>query len=100
MSIPVSNLRVIVRLVVVNEASKRVIKETLLHSTNTREEKTHIEYTDIDQGLYTLLGSTNHASSTRMLIDHKGALEFRTVERVVIVAERDPDKKMSQVGHS
>ena len=92
-SIPVSNLRVIVRLVVVNEASKRVIEETLRHSECTREEESNIEYTDIDEGFYALLGSTNGASSMRMLIDHKDALEVRTVERVVIVGERDPDKK-------
>lgn len=84
-SIPVSNLRVIVRLVVVNEASKKVIEETLLHSTCTREETTHFEYTEADQGFYALLGSINGASSMRMLIDHKEALGFRTVERVVVL---------------
>ena len=39
-STPVSKMRVIVRLVVVNEASKKVIKETLLRSSCTREETT------------------------------------------------------------
>ena len=85
LSIPVSNLRVIVRLFVVNEESKRVIEETLLHSSCTREETTHCEYTDGDEGFYALLGSINGASSMRMLIDHREALGFRTVERVVVL---------------
>ena len=55
-SIPVSNLRVIVRLVVVNDASRRVIKETLLHSSCTREESTHFEYTDGVPGLLCVAG--------------------------------------------
>ena len=86
---------------VVNETSKRVIEETLLYSACTSEEKTHFEYTDIDEGFYALLGSTNGgstngASSMRMLRDLKEALGFRTVERVVIVGERHPDDKEVQ----
>lgn len=88
-SIPVSNLRVIVRLFVINEASKRVIEETLVHSSCTRGETTHFEYSEVDQGFYALLGSINGASSMRMLIDHKEALGFRTVERVVILSQKD-----------
>ena len=91
--IPVSNLRVIIRLVIVNEASKRVIEETLQNSAYTRQDKNYIEYTDVDEGFFGLLGSTNGASSMRMLIDHKEALEYRTVKRVVVVGERDPGKK-------
>lgn len=88
----VSKMRVIVRLVVVNEASKKVIEETLLRSSCTREETTHIEYTDADQGFYALLGSMNGASSMRMLIDHKEALGFRTAERVVVLRKEMADE--------
>ena len=70
-SIPVSNLRVIVRFVVVNKAFKRVIEETLLHSSCTRKETTNFGYTDADEGFYALLGNINGVSSMRMLIDHK-----------------------------
>ena len=77
----------IVRLVVVN---KRVIGETLLHSSWTKEERTHFEYTDADEGFYALLGSIDGACSMRMLIDRKESFGFRTVERVVILrAEGD-----------
>ncbi len=90
-SIPVSNLRVIVRLFVINKSSKRVIEETLLHSSCTRGETTHFEYTEADQGFYALLGSINGASSMRMLIAHKEALGFRTVERVVVLRKEAPE---------
>jgi len=36
---------------------QRVIEETLVHSSCTREETNHFEYTDAEQGFYALLGS-------------------------------------------
>lgn len=69
-SVPVSNLRAIVRYFIINDASKRVIKDVMDHSFSSRDVEDHLEYTKFDDGFFALLGSVNGASSMWMLLDH------------------------------
>ena len=70
-SVPVSNLRAIVRYFIANEASQRVIKDVLNHSFSSRDVEDHLGYTELDDGFFAILGSVNGASSMRMLLDHR-----------------------------
>jgi hypothetical protein len=85
-----SDLHAIVRSMIVNESTKRVIWRAANRSTFTRQGPDHYtEYTERDQGYHAFLGSVNGASSMRMLLDHKAALGYRTVERVMILGNKD-----------
>ena len=87
----VSGLRAFVRYFVTNKSTQRVIWEAFKHSSHTREgpERGRVEYTPQDQGFYALLGSVNGKSSMRMLLDHKGHIGYRTVEKVILVGDSD-----------
>ncbi len=88
-SVPLSKLRVVVRYFIINEASKAVIKDTWAYSDFTRDEKFHRELTDTDPGFFAVLGSINGYSTMRMLRDHRQAVGFRTVERVLLLKTED-----------
>ena len=62
-SVPLSQLRVVVRYFIINEASKAVIKDTWAYSDFTRDEKSHRELTDTDPGFFAVLGSINDYSN-------------------------------------
>ena len=87
----VSGLRAFVKYFVINESTQKVIWEAFKHSSHTREEpkRGRIEYTPQDQSFYALLGSVNGKSSMRMLLDHKGHIGYRTVEKVIVVSDSD-----------
>ncbi|KAK3167282.1 hypothetical protein OEA41_010409 [Lepraria neglecta] len=83
-----SKLRIIVRHSVENESTLNAIWHAARNSTCTQDEVPDLGYkvyTDVDDGFYAILGSTNGASMMRMLIDHKSQIGFRTVERVVVL---------------
>ncbi len=85
-----SDLHVIVRFMIVNESTKRVIWKAAQLSTSTRQGLHHYtEYTERDQGYHAFFRSVNGASSILMLLDHKAAIGYRTVERVVILGNED-----------
>jgi hypothetical protein len=85
-----SDLKAIVRFFVVNEATQNVIWQAARFSTFTREgQDHHIEYTDEDHEYHDILESVNGASSMRMLLNHKAAVGYRTVERVMILGHKD-----------
>lgn len=88
-SVPLSKLRVITRYFIIIEASKAVIKDTWAYSDFTRDEKFHRELTDTDPGFFAVLGSINGYSTIRMLRDHRQAIGFRTVERVLLLKTQD-----------
>ena len=88
-SVPLSKLRVFVRYFIINKASKAVIKDTWAYSDFTRDEKFHRELTDTDPGFFAVLGSINGYSTMRMLRDHRQAVGFRTVERVLLLKTED-----------
>ena len=88
-SVPLSKLRVVVRYFITNEASKAVIKDTWAYSDCTRDEEFHRELTDTDPGFFAVLGSINGYSTMRMLRDHRQAVGFRTVERVLLLKTED-----------
>ena len=84
------DLKVIVRSWIVNEPTQRMIWQAAKLSTcSMRGPKDHKEYTEWDQGYYAILGSVNGASCMRMLLDHKAAMGFRTIERVLVLGKLD-----------
>ena len=68
-----------------------MIKDTWAYSDFTRDEKSHRELTDTDPGFFAVLGSINGYSTIRMLRDHRQAVGFRTVERVLLLKTEDGD---------
>ena len=44
-------------------------------------------------GFYALLGSVNGKTAMRMLLDHKSHIEYRTVEKIILVGDNDDDKE-------
>lgn len=82
-----SSLRIIARTVVINLSARRAIWYAARRSTSLVEHPStgYAIYTKEDDGFYTILGSTNGASSMRLLIDHKAALGNRTVEKIIVV---------------
>ena len=84
-----SGLKAIVRFYVVNETTKAIMWKAMQSSTSTKEGPNfYREYTEIDDGHYTILGSPNGASTMRMLNDHKAAIGNRTVERVIVLGDK------------
>jgi len=84
-----SDLQAIVRFRVVNRSTMQVIWRAAINSTCTREaDHHHREYTELDQGYYAILGSINGASSMRILLDHKTEIGYRTVERVIVLGDK------------
>ncbi|KAL8725069.1 MAG: hypothetical protein Q9181_006554 [Wetmoreana brouardii] len=83
-----SSLRTILRSLVINEATQRVIWEASRRSTFTREgPDNHRQYTEDDEGFFAILGSINGANTMRMLRDHHAAVGYRTVSRVMIIGK-------------
>ena len=82
-----SSLRIIARTVVINLSARRAIWYAARRSTSLVEDPStgYAIYTKEDDGFYAILGSTNGASSMRLLIDHKAELGDRTVERIIVV---------------
>ncbi|KAK2798739.1 hypothetical protein FQN50_008720 [Emmonsiellopsis sp. PD_5] len=80
-----SNLRVIVRYVIVEECTQRVIWQA--HRASGSGPESYREYTEFDEGYYAILGSTNGASTMRMLIDHKRDIGYRTVDKVIVLPD-------------
>lgn len=84
------DLKVIVRSWIINKPTQRVIWQAAKLSTCTMEgPRDHKEYTEWDQGYHAILGSVNGASTMRMLLDHKAAIGFRTIERVMVLGKLD-----------
>jgi hypothetical protein len=84
-----SNLQAIVWFVVVNESTKSVIWNAAKRLTCTREDLyDHREYTKWDHGYHAILGTMNGASTMRMLLDRKAQTGYRTVERVVVLGDK------------
>jgi len=77
----------IARTGVVNLSARRAIWYAARRSTSLVENPatSYAVYTKEDDGFYAILGSTNGASSMRLLIDYKAELGNRTVERIVVV---------------
>jgi hypothetical protein len=75
------------RTAVINLSARRTIWYAARRSTSLVEDPStgYAVYTKEDDGFYAILGSTNGASSMRLLIDHKAELGNRTVERIVVV---------------
>jgi hypothetical protein len=44
---------------------------------------------EFDQGYHAILGTPNGASTMRMLADHRQALGYRIVERVVVLGKEE-----------
>ena len=82
-----------------NEETKQIIWESLKHSSATREGpiRGHVEYTPLDNGFYALLGSPNGKIMMRMLLDHKSHIGYKTVERIILVGDKDLDLSEAQV---
>ena len=60
----------------------------MLTSTASREgPHFYREYTECDAGYYAILGSPNGASSMRMLHDHKAAIGYPTIERIIVLGD-------------
>ena len=82
------DLKVIVRSWIVNKPTQRVIWQAAKLSTCTVQgPRDHKEYTEWDQGYHAILGSVNGASSMRMLLDHKAAISFWTIKRVLVLGK-------------
>ena len=88
-SSPLSSLRAVAQYFVTNSMSQTVAADVLAHSHVTRDEDEHLEYTELDDGFYAVLGTVNGASTMRTLMDHRQALRFKTVEKVVLVKPED-----------
>ena len=73
-----------------------MVKDTWAYSDFTRDEELHRELTDTDPGFFAVLGSINGYSTMRMLRDHRQAVGFRTVERVLLL--KTDDRKIPEEG--
>ena len=71
-SVLFSNLRAIVRYFVANKPSQRVIKDVLNHSSSSQDVEDYVEYTELDNGFFAVLGSVNGASSTEVGVESPG----------------------------
>lgn len=94
-----SCLRTVGQYFVTNEETKQIIWESLKHSSATREGpiRGHVEYTPLDNGFHALLGSPNGKTMMRMLLDHKSHIGYKTVERIILVGDKDLDLSEAQV---
>ena len=85
-------LRVLVQHFIINEETKMVIWHAARTADKHRvtqkpsDDKGYRVYEEPQRGFYALLGSTLGAQMLRMLIDHKGEIGFRFVEKVVVFA--------------
>lgn len=60
--------------------------QAAVHSTCKREgSNNHWEYTILDEGFNSILGSVNGASTIRMLLNHQVQLQYRTVDWMTLV---------------
>ena len=87
-SVRPSRLRCMVLYHILNYNTKNVIYETICRSTSTLEKSSgYREYTDLDDGVYALLGSVLGKSIMHMLLDHKAEIGYRSVDRVVLLSK-------------
>lgn len=92
-----SDLRAIVRLTIINEASQIAIWQASKHSSSSRiDDHNQIEYTRLDNGFYAILGTPNGASTMRMLRDHRTELGHRIVEKIVVFGKEDLTMEMAE----
>lgn len=78
-------LKTVVRSSVINASSRTAIWHAARRSTCTNVgQRGYRVYTNTDDGFWAILGSTNGASTVRMLKDHKTEIGFRTIEKVVV----------------
>ncbi|KAI8940455.1 hypothetical protein NX059_004141 [Plenodomus lindquistii] len=85
-----SDVRAIVRLNIINEASRIAIWQASKHSSSSRiDDHNQTEYTRHDNGFYAILGTPNGASTMRMLRDHRTELGHRIVEKIVVFGHKD-----------
>ena len=91
-SVQPSRLRCIVMSPIVNDKTKNVIFETTRASTLTLSgDHGHKEFTQVDDGFYALLGSVLGKLAMHMLLDHKAEVAYRSVDRVILVGQKDLD---------
>jgi hypothetical protein len=92
-----SDLRAIVRLTIIDEASQIAIRQASKHSSSSRiDDHNQIDHTRLDNGFYANLGTPNGASTMRTLRDHRTELGHRIVEKIVVFGEEDPTMKMAK----
>ncbi|KAL9616472.1 MAG: hypothetical protein Q9160_008667 [Pyrenula sp. 1 TL-2023] len=81
-----AQLHVISHHAVVNPESKSVIWQAAIFSKAIiKGEHQYCEFGPGNDGFYAILGCTNGKSTMRMLRDHKETLQYRTVERVILL---------------
>ena len=81
-----STLQMIIRHCVVNSATKDAITQSAQQSTFSDEGPLGYKvYTKIDDGFYAILGSVNGNNTYKVLRDHKRALGYRVVEKIVVL---------------
>ena len=84
-----TKLRAIIQHCIVNTPTKKVIYEVARSSACTRSGPDgYLEYTELDNGFFAILGSVLGTSTMHMLIDHKSQIGYRTVEKVVVFGYR------------
>ena len=84
-----SDLSAVVRLTVINDASRIAIWQAERHSSSSRVDEDYQQtYTRIDNGFYAILGTPNGASTMRMLRDHRTELGYRVVEKIVVFGQK------------
>lgn len=85
-----SRLKNIVMNFVLNENTQHVIFETARTSTSTLTGTNgYREFTDKDDGFRAHLGSVLGKLAMHMLLDHKAEIDYRTVDRVLLLARDD-----------
>lgn len=92
-----SDLRAIVRLTIINEASQIAIWQASKHSSSSRiDDHNQIEYTCNDNGFYAIVGTPNGASTMRMLRGHRTELGHRFAEKIVVFGDEDLTMEMAE----
>ncbi|MCJ1268447.1 hypothetical protein MMC22_008335 [Lobaria immixta] len=72
-----------VRHCVVNEPTRNAVWQAARLSTCADQQQPDLSfrvYTALDNGFYAILGSANGAGTTRMLVDHKAEIGYRTID--------------------
>lgn len=86
-----SHLRTVGQYFVVNGDTKQIIRDALQYSSDTGHgpEPGQVEWTPYDNGFFALLGSPNGKVVSRMLLDHKCHNGHKTIERIILVGNKD-----------
>ena len=96
-SLQPSSLRCIVISHIINNNTKNVIFDTTRVFTSTLSgDHDQKEFTEVDDGFYALLGSVLGKSIMHMLLDHKAETDYRSVDRVILISQKNPDPKKSR----